>query len=303
MRLEQLNVVVVAQRLDRQLRHSGDVANRQCSGHPISVKSPLAGGSRPAIRLYSPDARAPTIMARLLNNIARRRPALHRRCQRLRYRRSDGHPSPRVSLRVHNTGALTHEVMVLPLNTNQYPGQRAIGTNNQVDETGSLAEASRSCGADAGDGVLAGATAWTTVNLPPGRYELLCNIAGHYGAGMYAELDAIGMPTRHWGCRIAPDDEPWCYARAPAQQPFRYVSAMSAPIDALTPEQTERLTRRGYASRSSPSPRRAVCATAAPSGPRRRSLQRPGGRRCDRRGFAGLAGASRHCEKALRRLF
>ena len=101
-------------------------------------------------------------------------------------------PAGPVSLRVHNTGALTHEVMVLPLNANQYPGQRAIGTNNQVDETGSLAEASRSCGADAGDGILAGATAWTTVNLPPGRYELLCNIAGHYGAGMYAELDAIG---------------------------------------------------------------------------------------------------------------
>jgi uncharacterized cupredoxin-like copper-binding protein len=101
-------------------------------------------------------------------------------------------PAGPVSLRVHNTGALTHEVMVLPLNPNQYPGQRAIGTNNQVDETGSLAQASRSCGADAGDGVLAGATAWTTVNLPPGRYELLCNIAGHYGVGMYAELDAIG---------------------------------------------------------------------------------------------------------------
>jgi Sulfocyanin (SoxE) domain len=101
-------------------------------------------------------------------------------------------PAGPVSLRVHNTGALTHEVMVLPLNPNQYPGQRAIGTNNQVDETGSLAEASRSCGADAGDGVLAGSTAWTTVNLPPGRYELLCNIAGHYGAGMYAELDAVG---------------------------------------------------------------------------------------------------------------
>ena len=48
-----------------------------------------------------------------------------------------------------------------------------IEANNQVDETGSLAEASRSCGADAGDGVLAGAPAWTTVNLPPGRYELL----------------------------------------------------------------------------------------------------------------------------------
>jgi uncharacterized cupredoxin-like copper-binding protein len=101
-------------------------------------------------------------------------------------------PAGSVSLRVHNSGALTHEVMVLPLNPNQYPGQRAIGTDNKIDETGSLGEASRSCGGDAGDGVLAGATAWTTINLPPGRYELLCNIAGHYGAGMYAELDAVG---------------------------------------------------------------------------------------------------------------
>ena len=30
-----------------------------------------------------------------------------------------------------------------------------------------------------------------TVTLTPGRYELLCNIAGHYGAGMYTELDVV----------------------------------------------------------------------------------------------------------------
>lgn len=100
-------------------------------------------------------------------------------------------PAAPVSLRVHNTGALTHEVLVLPLGSGQYPGQRAIGTNGRVDETGSLGEASRTCGADAGDGILADSKAWTTINLPPGRYELLCNIAGHYGAGMYAELDVV----------------------------------------------------------------------------------------------------------------
>jgi hypothetical protein len=100
-------------------------------------------------------------------------------------------PAGQVSLRVHNTGALTHEVVVLPIGPNQYPGQRAIGTDGKIDEAGSLGEASRSCAADAGDGILAGATAWTTLNLPPGRYELLCNIAGHYGAGMYTELDAV----------------------------------------------------------------------------------------------------------------
>jgi hypothetical protein len=100
-------------------------------------------------------------------------------------------PAGQVSLRVHNTGALTHEVIVLPLTPGQYPGQRAIGANGQVDETGSLGEASRSCGADKGDGVLPAANAWTTLTLAPGRYELLCNIAGHYGAGMYTEVDAV----------------------------------------------------------------------------------------------------------------
>ncbi len=100
-------------------------------------------------------------------------------------------PAGQLSLRVHNTGALIHEVMVLPLAASQYPGQRAIGANGQVDESGSLGEASRSCGADKGDGILAGATAWATLTLAPGRYELLCNIAGHYGAGMYTELDVI----------------------------------------------------------------------------------------------------------------
>jgi uncharacterized cupredoxin-like copper-binding protein len=100
-------------------------------------------------------------------------------------------PTGMVSVRVHNSGALTHEVMVLPLGPGQYPGQRAIGVDGKVDESGSLGEASRSCGADEGDGILAGANSWTTINLPPGRYELLCNIAGHYGAGMYAELDVV----------------------------------------------------------------------------------------------------------------
>jgi hypothetical protein len=49
---------------------------------------------------------------------------------------------------VHGTGAMSHEVVVLPLKAGQYLGQRAIGANGQVDETGSLKEASRSSAAD-----------------------------------------------------------------------------------------------------------------------------------------------------------
>jgi hypothetical protein len=43
---------------------------------------------------------------------------------------------------------MSHEVVVLPLKAGQYSGQRAIGANGQVDETGSLKEASRSSAAD-----------------------------------------------------------------------------------------------------------------------------------------------------------
>jgi uncharacterized cupredoxin-like copper-binding protein len=29
---------------------------------------------------------------------------------------------------------------------------------------------------------------WVTVTLAPGRYELVCNLPGHYVSGMYGEL-------------------------------------------------------------------------------------------------------------------
>lgn len=94
-----------------------------------------------------------------------------------------------VSLRVLNTGRLVHEVLVLPLPTGQSAGQRSIGADGRVDESSSVGEASRSCGQGAGDGVAPATAGWVTLTLAPGRYELLCNIAGHYAAGAYTELD------------------------------------------------------------------------------------------------------------------
>ncbi len=109
-------------------------------------------------------------------------------------------PAGQVSFRALNTGWLNHELVVLPLARGQFPGQRVIGSDGKANEAGSLGEASRTCGADEGDeqssnyGIAPGTTGWTTVTLPPGRYELICNIAGHYGAGMYAALDVTGPP-------------------------------------------------------------------------------------------------------------
>lgn len=102
-------------------------------------------------------------------------------------------PAGQVSLRVTNTGTINHEVVVLPLAAGQSVGQRTIGADGKVDEAGSLGEASRTCGAGEGmesadPGIAPGSSGWTTLDLKPGRYELLCNIAGHYGAGMYTQL-------------------------------------------------------------------------------------------------------------------
>lgn len=111
-------------------------------------------------------------------------------------------PAGQVSLRVYNTGVLAHEAMVLPLPQGQQLGQRLSGPNGEVDESGSLGGASRTCSAgqddegDMGDGIAPGATGWTTMTLPAGRYEVICNIAGHYASGMYAELDVTGPPRQ-----------------------------------------------------------------------------------------------------------
>ncbi len=94
-----------------------------------------------------------------------------------------------VSLIVDNTGYLTHELVVLPLAAGQKAGARTPSADGTVDETGSLGEASATCAAGAGDGITAGSTGWVTLTLPAGRYELVCNLPGHYAAGMYTELD------------------------------------------------------------------------------------------------------------------
>ncbi len=65
-----------------------------------------------------------------------------------------------VSFRVANDGLLTHELVVLPLAAGARPGQRAIGSDGKVPETGSLGEASATCAAGAGDGIAAGSDSW-----------------------------------------------------------------------------------------------------------------------------------------------
>lgn len=99
-------------------------------------------------------------------------------------------PSGRVSFLVTNGGSINHEMIILPLPDNQIAATRPVGGDGKVDEKGSLGEASATCGEGAGQGIAPGASGWVTITLAPGRYELLCNLPGHYAAGMYTQLTA-----------------------------------------------------------------------------------------------------------------
>ncbi|MEA5457121.1 sulfocyanin-like copper-binding protein [Sinomonas sp. JGH33] len=97
-------------------------------------------------------------------------------------------PRGQVSIAVTNLGYVPHELLVLPLPGGQTPGTRISGPDGRIDEAGLLGEASGSCAGGAGEGIAPGAVSWVTLNLPAGRYELVCNYPGHYAAGMYGEL-------------------------------------------------------------------------------------------------------------------
>jgi uncharacterized cupredoxin-like copper-binding protein len=92
--------------------------------------------------------------------------------------------SDQVGFVVGNMGWRTHELVLLPLGPGQNAGERVPGADGKVDETGSLGEASASCAAGSGEGIKSGTVGWVTLNLPAGRYELLCNLRNHYANGM-----------------------------------------------------------------------------------------------------------------------
>jgi uncharacterized cupredoxin-like copper-binding protein len=96
-----------------------------------------------------------------------------------------------VSFVATNDGSIAHELVILPLAGSQAAGSRPISSDNEIDETDSLGEASATCAAGAGSGIASGAAGWVTLTLEPGRYEVVCNLPGHYAAGMYRELTVI----------------------------------------------------------------------------------------------------------------
>jgi uncharacterized cupredoxin-like copper-binding protein len=85
-----------------------------------------------------------------------------------------------VRLSVRNTGPVAHELILVKLGDSALP-LRADGLT--VDE-----EAVEDRTAATIEPQVAGKQTDLDAHLTPGRYELLCNMAGHYLGGMHTEL-------------------------------------------------------------------------------------------------------------------
>lgn len=81
-----------------------------------------------------------------------------------------------VEITATNKGKVEHELVLLK--TNADPSKLPKGGEG-VSEKGSVGEISE---------VAAGETGSQTFDLKPGKYVMLCNLPGHYDAGMYGTL-------------------------------------------------------------------------------------------------------------------
>ena len=81
----------------------------------------------------------------------------------------------KVKITAANDGKTTHEMVVLRTDK----PAASLGKGSRVSESGSVGEISD---------LKAGASASKTFDLKPGHYVLICNLPGHYSAGMRTDL-------------------------------------------------------------------------------------------------------------------
>lgn len=86
-----------------------------------------------------------------------------------------GAKAGKVTFDVTNSGSAPHEMVVLRTDK----GAADLGKGARVPETGSVGET--------GD-VASGKSKTVTLKLAKGHYVLICNIPGHYAAGMHTDF-------------------------------------------------------------------------------------------------------------------
>lgn len=81
-----------------------------------------------------------------------------------------------VAFNVSNEGNIEHELVVIK--TNKKAGDLPTDSSGKADETGSVGETE----------VQAGESSELNLKLAAGHYALICNLPGHYTAGMYTDF-------------------------------------------------------------------------------------------------------------------
>jgi uncharacterized cupredoxin-like copper-binding protein len=82
----------------------------------------------------------------------------------------------RVTFRVRNSAGMEHELVVI--RTSRRAAKLPTSSSGKASEKGSVGEVE----------VAGGTSKSLTVNLKKGHYALICNIDGHYKAGMHADF-------------------------------------------------------------------------------------------------------------------
>jgi uncharacterized cupredoxin-like copper-binding protein len=83
----------------------------------------------------------------------------------------------KVQVTLKNSGAAPHEIVFIK--TKLDPGALQPGTDGRVSEKGSVGEVPE---------IEGGATKSAAITFKPGNYIFVCNIPGHYQAGMHGTL-------------------------------------------------------------------------------------------------------------------
>ena len=91
-------------------------------------------------------------------------------------------PSGRILLEATNEGSMTHEIEIF---AGAEEGAELPVEANVADTTGLTL-------LDEVEDIVPGATGTLTVELEPGTYLVVCNLPGHYAAGMSAFLTVTG---------------------------------------------------------------------------------------------------------------
>lgn len=91
-------------------------------------------------------------------------------------------PAGAAELHVTNNGNAAHELIVLK--TDAAPAALPLSADGRVDLTSSSLTV-----VGQAQNIVAGGSANVSATLPAGHYVLICNITGHYAAGMHTGLD------------------------------------------------------------------------------------------------------------------